>query len=307
MRKLILFLAPVITRMAWELVYKRRKDDRQIPVLGYHRVLPEIVEDANDPIYTVLPKQFEAQMAFLANEGYASLSLKEFGEMTRGTRPVSPRAVMVTFDDGYADMHAVAWPLARKYGIRLNLFLSTGLVGQAGPVVMTTNGYRLHTREDDPLYYQDHFQKFPHLWRPLTWDELREMSESGINLGLHGHSHCNLGYLTREQVMAEVTAGIAAFRQGLGYRPESFAFPYGGFEANTPEIAALLQKQGFDLIFTIIKGRARLPASNMLFPRISIHQQDTLDTFRWKLHGAYDWLGPAETFLRRTKAFLLRK
>jgi len=307
MRNLILLLAPVITRMAWELVYKRRKNDRQVPILGYHRVLPEIVEDVNNPIYTVLPEQFEAQMAFLANEGFTSLSLQEFGEMARGARPVSPRAVVITFDDGYADMHAVAWPLARKYGIKLNLFLATGLVGQVGPVVMTTNGYRVHTGADKPLYFQDHLEKFPHLWRALTWQELREMSESGINLGLHGHSHRNLGYLAWEQVMAEVTVGITAFRRGLGYRPESFAFPYGGFEANTLEIAALLQQQGFDLIFTIIKGRARLPAVKMIFPRISIHQQDTLETFRWKLHGAYDWLGPAETFLRRTKAFLLRK
>jgi len=307
MRKLIVLLAPVIARMAWELVYKRRQNDRQVPILGYHRVLPEMVEEVNDPIYTVLPEQFEAQMAFLTNEGFTSLSLKEFGEMARGARPAAPRAVVVTFDDGYADMHAMAWPLARKYGVALNLFLSTGLVGQAGPVVMTKNGYRVHRGSDKPLYYQDHLEKFPHLWRPLTWQELREMSNSGINLGLHGHSHRNLGYLPREQVMADVTAGIAAFREGLGYRPESFAFPYGGFEANTPEIAALLHKQGFDLIFTIIKGRARLPASNMLFPRISILQQDTLDTFRWKLHGAYDWLGSLDHFIRRTKGFLLRK
>jgi peptidoglycan/xylan/chitin deacetylase (PgdA/CDA1 family) len=307
MRKLKLFLAETITRMAWELFSKGRKKSGRIPILCYHRVLPEIIEDADDPIYTVLPEQFEAQMAFLASEGFTSLSLQEFGEMARGSQAVGSRAVLVTFDDGYADMHAVAWPLARKYGIRLNLFISTGLIGDPGPVVMTKNGYHLHTKEDKPLYYQAHLEKFPHLWRPLSWEELGEMGQTGVNLGFHGHSHRNLAYLTPEEITDEVTTGIEIFRQELGYCPEFFAFPYGGFEANTSEIAVLLQNKGFDFIFTTIKGRARLPSTNRIFTRISILQQDTLDTFRLKLYGAYDWLGPAETLFRRTKAFLLRK
>ncbi len=307
MRKIKLVLAQAITLLAWELFNKRRKNDGLIPILCYHRVLPEIIEDANDPLYTVLPEQFEAQMAFLASEGFTSLSLKEFGEVARGARPISSQAVLVTFDDGFADMHAVAWPLARKYGITLNLFVSTGLIGEAGPVVMTKNGYRVHTGEDEPLYYQDHLEKFPHLWRPLTWQELGEMSRAGVNFGLHGHSHRNLAYLTPEEITDEVTTGIEIFRQELGYCPEFFAFPYGGFEANTSEIAILLQNKGFAFIFTTLKGRARLPSTNRIFPRISIPQQDNLDTFRLKLHGAYDWLGPVEHLIRRTKALLLRK
>jgi len=270
MRKLKLLLARAITRLAWQLGYRRRPSAGYVPVLCYHRVLPELLEDENNPVYTLLPEQFEAQLAFLVQEGFVSLSLDEFGEMARGLKPAPSRVVLLTFDDGYADFHAVAWPLAQKYNVKLNLFISTGLIGQSGPVIMTQNGYRFHSGEGPSLYYQGHLEKFPHLWRPLTWEEVREMGRTGVGFGLHGHTHRNLVDLDKTELVEELSAGVRAFRHHLGYSPRFFALPYGDY-------------------------------GKRVFPRICIHQQDSLETLRMKLLGAYDWLETVGHFLRRAK------
>lgn len=306
-RKIKLDLSWAISQFAWHLFHKSRKTDLRIPVLTYHRVLPELIEDENNPLYTVLPEQFEAHLAFLAQEGFQSLSLKEFGEMAQGLRPPIPRAVVITFDDGYADNYVFAWPLAQKYGIKLNLFVSTGLVGESRPVVMTNDGYLLHADAAQKTSgFQAHLQKYPHYWRPMSWRELGEMSQAGVDLGLHGHSHRNLSFLGREEVIRDVITGIEAFQKGLGYCPEFFSLPYGGHEINTHEIVAILKKLQFVFIFTTIKGRALLPSKDSVFPRISILQQDTMETLRLKLLGAYDWLGSVEQLLHKIKAFLSR-
>lgn len=303
-RKMKLDVSRVISQLAWDLFSKRRKPDLRIPVLTYHRVLPELLEDEADPLYTVLPEQFEAHLAFLAQEGFTSLSLTEFGEMARGLRPPLERAVVLTFDDGFADNYAVAWPLAQKYGIKLNLFVSTGLVGEPRPVVMTTNGYLLHAEANKETFgYQVHLNRYPHYWRPLSWEELGEMNRAGVELGLHGHSHRNLSLLSRQEVVRDVTSGIRLFQERLGYCPRFFSLPYGGHETNTPEIAALVQEMGFAFIFTILKGRVSLPTKDAVFPRISILQQDSVDAFQLKVFGAYDWLGIVERLLHKAKGF----
>ena len=67
-------------------------------------------------------------MSLLAREGFTSLTLKEFSEAARGARPLPRRSALITFDDGFVDNYLLAWPIAREFGIKLNLFLCTSLI-----------------------------------------------------------------------------------------------------------------------------------------------------------------------------------
>lgn len=307
-RKTRLILSQAITRIVWEVYGKRRQASPRVPVLVYHRVLPDLVEDENEPLYTVLPEQFDAHLALLRREGFSSFTLPEFADLVRGRRPPLNRAVVITFDDGLADTYAIAWPLAQKYGIKLNLFVCTGLIGRSRPVIMTQSGYfTYYGASREPWYYEPHVQRFSHLWRPLSWLELREMSQAGVYLGFHGHTHRNPAFLSAADLEKDITEGMEVFRKELGYRPEYFALPYGGHEPNLPETAAFLEKLGMSFIFTTMWGRARVPSHNRIFPRISIYQQDSLETFRRKLLGACDWVGAAEQLLHKAKRLLGNK
>ncbi len=222
-RKIKFLLSSLISRLAWEVFYKKRNPGRKIPVLCYHRVLPDLFEDENDPLYTVLPEQFESHMDYLVKTGFQSISLQEFGEIALGLKPLRKRVVLITFDDGYADNYAIAWPICRKYKIKLNLFLPTGAIGVPQSMVMTKNGYRFYNvvnhSGSESFYFYDHLRKFPHLWRPLTWREISEMSNAGVSFGLHGHTHRNLAFLTPGELIEDIVTGLAIFQKKMGARP----------------------------------------------------------------------------------------
>ena len=130
------------------------------------------------------------------------------------------------------------------------------------------------------------------------------MSQAETNLGLHGHSHRNLAFLSREEIIRDINAGTRVFQEKLGYRPEVLSLPYGGHEINTDNLFNLLKKMGCAFIFTTIKGRVSFPCKDFVFPRISILQQDSLEDFRLKLLGAYDWLGSLEKLVHMIKGLL---
>jgi len=287
------YLADAAVRAAWRLFPKKAESNNCVPIIFYHRVLPEFAEDEDDPIYALRPEQFESQMEFLAKAGFISLSLEEYAEAARGLRPVASRSVMVTFDDGYADNFAVAWPIARKYNIKLNLFISTGFIGEANPIIMGENGYQVVTGREAwgaaRNRVQEHLRKFPQLWRPLNWTELGKMVKQGVQIGLHSHRHQNLASLTPEALRADIRQGLRACADQLGLRPRFFALPYGGYDSYTEEVIRILKESGFDLTFSTHPGRALLPSDAYLFPRLEICQRDSLAAFHRKLSGAWDW------------------
>jgi len=68
------------------------------------------------------------QFCQVAAESYEVLPLADMESRRRaGTLPA--RALAITFDDGYADNHDVAWPVLKKYGLPATLFVTTGTVG----------------------------------------------------------------------------------------------------------------------------------------------------------------------------------
>lgn len=93
---------------------------RKLQILIYHRVLSE-----RDPLQPSEPtiEEFEWQMDLLARH-FTPLTLESaIGHLRNGTLP--PRAVSVTFDDGYADNLHLALPVMRKHGFAPTVFIAT--------------------------------------------------------------------------------------------------------------------------------------------------------------------------------------
>lgn len=92
-------------------------------ILCYHRVLPE-----NDPLIPscIDSEAFDGEMRVVA-EHFNALPMTEAIERLRaGTLP--PRAVGITFDDGYADNLAVALPILRKYSLPATVFVAAAFL-----------------------------------------------------------------------------------------------------------------------------------------------------------------------------------
>jgi peptidoglycan/xylan/chitin deacetylase (PgdA/CDA1 family)/predicted ATP-grasp superfamily ATP-dependent carboligase len=93
----------------------------RLTILIFHRVAERV-----DPLQEDIPttEEFAAKMAILARH-FRPLSLREgLLRLKRGTLP--PRAVAVTFDDGYADNCELAMPVLLQHGVPATFFVATG-------------------------------------------------------------------------------------------------------------------------------------------------------------------------------------
>jgi peptidoglycan/xylan/chitin deacetylase (PgdA/CDA1 family) len=92
-------------------------------ILIYHRVHPR-----PDPMFggEVDVERFDWQMALLRECCYPMSLAEGVDGLKRGALP--PRAVAVTFDDGYADNAAIALPILRKHAIPATFFIAPGFL-----------------------------------------------------------------------------------------------------------------------------------------------------------------------------------
>jgi peptidoglycan/xylan/chitin deacetylase (PgdA/CDA1 family) len=96
-----------------------------LAVLTYHRVdLPESRPDLLPWLISATPDDFASQMADLVRH-YAPVSMAQVLDALDAPRRLPPRAVLVTFDDAYADFDRHAWPILRAAGVPATLFVPT--------------------------------------------------------------------------------------------------------------------------------------------------------------------------------------
>ena len=239
------------------------------------------------------PERFDEQMKFLYENDFTSLTISEYKKIVIGDVRPNKLSVLVTFDDAYSDNLRVAWPIAQRYGIKINIFCPTSLVGLRHPVFMC---------EEVPAIL-DHCAEFPDLWQPLSWHEVREMYSLGVSFGLHGHSHQNMALMAPDILDSEIRVGARIFKEQLGHYPEAVALPYGGPGAYSPEVLETLRRAGLDLVFSTIVGRSHLPSRRMPMRRIVVHENDSLDFFKMKVFGYLDFIGHFRLVQQKLRRF----
>lgn len=95
-------------------------------VLMYHKVQRRPAGLWGEQVLHV--DAFDEQLAYLARH-CDPIGLWELAEGLRGRRPLPPRPVVITFDDGYRNNLLLAAPLLAKHRVPATLFVTTGLVG----------------------------------------------------------------------------------------------------------------------------------------------------------------------------------
>ncbi len=75
----------------------------------------------------------------------------------------------------------------------------------------------------------------------MSVDQLREMSDSGHEIGIHGYNHNWLGSLSREEQTSDVAAAVKFFQdQGLLQDGWTMCYPYGSYNDDTLKIVSNL-------------------------------------------------------------------
>lgn len=96
-----------------------------VTVLAYHRIAtPASSPELAPSLIDAYPADFEAQMRYL-KEQYNVVSSWDLVRSLRDGRALPPRAVIITFDDGYRCFKDTAWPIMRRLGLPATLFVPT--------------------------------------------------------------------------------------------------------------------------------------------------------------------------------------
>ncbi len=197
-----------------------RAGKKKVPILMYH----SISDNASPKFkqFTVSPKLFAEHMAYLHQHKYTPIAVTQFvNALSQRGAKLPERPVILTFDDGFADFYTEALPVLRRYGFAATLYVATAFINDTS---------RWLQREGE-------------MARPmLTWDQLREISASGIECGGHSHSHSQLDILSQAEAYSEIVQCKRLLEDYLSQSVSSFAYPFG---YHTASIRQQVQEAGY--------------------------------------------------------------
>ncbi len=203
----------------------------------YHRVGARPVGPPEDDVYRVTASDFEAQMALLVREGYPVVPASALD-----STHLPPRAVVLTFDDGWDSDVEEALPILRRHGLAASFFVSPALVGR-------------------PTY--------------LTWDGVLRLDAEGMEVGTHGLDHTLLGEVPVQEASRQLRESRDRLQERLGREIESVALPGGN---GGRRVARLAHAAGYRRVMGSQPGVAA--GGSLLLPRFAVRRGDSLAAFR---------------------------
>jgi peptidoglycan/xylan/chitin deacetylase (PgdA/CDA1 family) len=233
---------------------------KQPPLLLYHWLQPSgEPSTSRSPQLEISPALFDRQMQFLHARGYETVSLSQlYGKAD--DRPLPPRPVVITFDDGTLDFWQHARPVLQRYGFTATLFVVTDYVGKQ-------SGWDRQLGEPA---------------RPLmNWDQIREARDAGFEIGAHSRTHRVFTGLSADDVRTELESSREMLREQLGMAPEFFAYPRGFF---TQEHMTLAEQAGFTgAVAVILDWRDILHSKRFALRRMPVKGTESMLGFRARL------------------------
>jgi peptidoglycan/xylan/chitin deacetylase (PgdA/CDA1 family) len=179
-----------------------------VPVFVYHgladqtetRIPPQELK------YWVLNAQFKEHCDYISSRHFRVSSLQDLLNGKDSGSASQPRVVL-TFDDGRASDHRLAFPYLVKSGVKAEFFVNTAKVGAPGFV---------------------------------TWREIAEMQRAGMSFQSHSHDHLDLSRLPHRELGRQLKISKQILEDRLGSSVEFVAPPYGRINREVLEEALQL-------------------------------------------------------------------
>ncbi len=209
----------------------------RVPILMYHYVSP-LPADADALRYdlTVEPPVFAAHMQYLADQGYAIISLDAVYDALMYGTPLPAKPLVLTFDDGYRDHYDYVFPILQQHGFTATFFVITGRADNA-----------------DPAH--------------LSWEQIDEMARAGMHMEVHTKSHVSLEGRDRDFLIYELLGSRESLKAHTGVDALMLAYPAGRYDALTLEVADEL---GFHLAVTTQPGATQDSSRRLELSRLRV-------------------------------------
>lgn len=213
--------------------YKEESDGISLPVLMYHSICSSSGKEGK---FIVSETGLEQDLKYISENGYTTVSASQIIDFVYNGTQLPDKPILLTFDDGYYNNYCYAFPLLKKYNAKAVI----SIIGKYTDIYS-------ETEEENPLYSH------------ITWDEAREMCESGL-VEIENHSYnshtTDKGRNGTKKKKGESEAAYAEYISSdigklqeeiyanLGYKPQLFAYPFGSVSEASYDI---LKQIGFKM------------------------------------------------------------
>lgn len=194
----------------------------QVVVLCYHRF-----EEKGGREMVSTPAEFEAQLQGLKDNGITVIPMDDFLAWRRGEKSIPAKSAVITLDDGWLTGYTTAWPLLKKFNYPFTMFIYTDYV-KGGP---KAGG------------------------QSMSWDQLAEMRDAGVDIASHTVSHTGLNARKgkteeqyREWLKSEIAGSKQLIEEKLGIRVKTIAYPYG---LHNDIVREVVKEAGYEGGFTV--------------------------------------------------------
>lgn len=203
----------------------------EVPIIMYHSILKD---NSGSQKYIVTPTQLESDLKYLKENGYTAVTVNDLIEYVYNQKPLPEKPIVLTFDDGYYNNYYYAYPLIKKY----NMKMSISVVGKF------TDTF---SEKDDSNPNYSH----------LTWKQIDDMQKSGFveilnhTYNLHSMDSGRNGCKKKrgesdaeyEKLLTDdLTKLQEKLKEQTGTAPNAFTYPFGGISNASCEI---IKKLGF--------------------------------------------------------------
>ena len=205
------------------------------------------------------PRLFEEQLDTLIRAGWSFVGLDAVLAALAGEDRLPRKALLLTFDDAYADLLEAGCPIMAERGLPGVVFAVAGQLGETNEW-----DHRIRARPLDLL----------------DADGLRAVEADGIEVGSHTVNHRPLTKVSEAELVEEIAGSATLLEQAGLPRPRTFSYPYGEW---SPAIAAVARDAGYAASFTVEPGIVGDGVDRHALPRIEVHASDTPRRLRRKL------------------------
>lgn len=164
-----------------------------VPIVVYHDIAA--VSTSIHPSTSITPELFEVELKYLDDHGFNSISFAQLRQALAGDFLLPHKPIIISFDDAKEGQYRFAFSLLRKYNYTATFFPWTSML-------------------DTPGF--------------LSWRQLQEFADYGMEIGGHSASHLHLSSIHDEDIVArEIIQDKILIESRLNKSIEVFAYPYG--------------------------------------------------------------------------------
>lgn len=237
---LFLFVLIFIFVLLFSFAFANSEEYIKVPIIMYHSILKD---PARSNKYTITPAVLEEDLKYIKANGYETITISDLISYVYADKPLPPKPIILTFDDGHYNNYGYLYPLLEKYDMKAVI----SIVGSYTDKFSETNEANLN-------------------YSYLRWKDINELISSGRiefqnhTYNLHDNTHGRIGAKKKKgesddeykKILEEDINKLQnEFKENTGYVPTCFTYPFGGISNSSLDI---IKELGFKASLSCEEG-----------------------------------------------------